>query len=173
MTMALESKPPCDCCETVREYIAGHLDPDAALRRDDDAAKLVGVLEPGTRTPGRAGPPVAGVSLGDLGEYLRQLPARPALAGTDGLPAPVVRAVRDRADGRCEDCDAEPTVLFLLPFADPDPRGPGGVGADDLLALCEDCHRQRHTDPTGDVWDDVEAMEDAWAGYRHAMDKDD
>ena len=38
--------------------------------------------------------------------------------------------------------------------------------------LCEDCHKERHTDLNGDVWDDVMEMQTYWCGYFKEMESE-
>ena len=38
--------------------------------------------------------------------------------------------------------------------------------------LCDDCHKERHTDLSGDVWDDVVEMQNHWYGYFKEMESE-
>lgn len=38
--------------------------------------------------------------------------------------------------------------------------------------LCGDCHKERHTDLSGTVWDDVVEMHNHWYGYYKEMESE-
>jgi 5-methylcytosine-specific restriction endonuclease McrA len=111
--------------------------------------------------------------------------AREQATGKSGMiPAGTRAGVMARAGGCCEGCgenwDAttRPTLHHLRYWTGPDrdmDQEPifGRETPDDLDALCWDCHQGRHRDMNGTYWRDPENMEEQWAPYRWARDKDD
>jgi hypothetical protein len=49
----------------------------------------------------------------------------------------------------------------------------GRETADDLEALCRDCHLHRHAGPDKSFYADPEECAAEWDYFRHVMDKDD
>jgi hypothetical protein len=90
-----------------------------------------------------------------------------------------------RAGGCCEDCgrswaETRPTLHHLRYFTEIEMISGDLVGgdpidgretADDLAALCWDCHQDRHRDPNGEYWRDPQDMEEHWAGYYQELEK--
>ena len=88
-------------------------------------------------------------------------------------PAPIPHetrlAVLERAKGVCEDCSTDHSLeLHHLHY-----RTVGEEEPDDLLALCRDCHHQRHRLVCGDFCADPEEVADERAAFEHALWKDD
>jgi 5-methylcytosine-specific restriction endonuclease McrA len=84
------------------------------------------------------------------------------------IPQKTRLAVLQRAQGRCEECEAPlPLELHHLHY--------DSVGCEtplDLSALCRDCHKHRHIDINGDWWNDPEEMFHHWFTYEEEMAKD-
>ena len=86
------------------------------------------------------------------------------------IPAAVRREVVARAGGHCEDCgDRGPLELHHLVYMEPTPEGEesilGRETAEDLRALCRDCHRGRHRTPGGGFEADPVDAADQWASF--------
>jgi hypothetical protein len=66
--MRLDEAAPCNCCATLREYIAEHLDPAAQLTGDEDPVALVRDFDKTFRDHGGFG-----ITIEEIGEYLAEL----------------------------------------------------------------------------------------------------
>jgi len=58
----------CNCCETVHEYIAQHIDPSALLRASDDPTDIVAHADRAFRNEGGTG-----VTVAEMQAYLDDL----------------------------------------------------------------------------------------------------
>jgi 5-methylcytosine-specific restriction endonuclease McrA len=98
------------------------------------------------------------------------------------IPAAVRAAILRRANHCCEECGAQPVELHHLTY-DYWPHGVvradwgaqpifGHETPDDLLALCRDCHNDKHIGPNGAFYVDPEECEEEWAHWDHLMDSD-
>lgn len=92
------------------------------------------------------------------------------------IPTETRSAVRERAGGCCEDCGcALPLELHHLRYWLPDEYEGGNVSIrgreapGDLLALCRDCHENRHVDGSGAWWNDPEEMAAHWESFWEEM----
>jgi len=88
------------------------------------------------------------------------------------MPNKVRREVLIRANFRCEDCGEQRKLdMHHLRYTINDGHKIidecifGKETADDLVALCRDCHYARHRDINGDYWRNPEEMEDHWWYY--------
>jgi 5-methylcytosine-specific restriction endonuclease McrA len=98
------------------------------------------------------------------------------------IPPEVRAAVLDRAHGGCENCGSRvPLELHHLdynlpgPYDEWCPEGPPIFGyetPDDLLALCRECHRDKHIGPFGNFYADPNEAENERSYYRHLIDDD-
>lgn len=66
--MSLASKPTCNCCSTVRDYIMSHLDPNGTLEPGDNAVDVIAGFDDVFADEGGAG-----VSVEDMAEYIAEL----------------------------------------------------------------------------------------------------
>jgi 5-methylcytosine-specific restriction endonuclease McrA len=100
-----------------------------------------------------------------------------AMTDRKPIPAAVRAAVLQRANHCCEECGACPVELHHLTYdywpggvVRPD-KGPlpifGLETPDDLIALCRDCHEDKHIGPDGQFYVDPEECEDEWAYFDH------
>tara|TARA_R100000501_G_C2591548_1_gene91400 strand:+ start:98 stop:361 length:264 start_codon:yes stop_codon:yes gene_type:complete len=71
----------------------------------------------------------------------------------------------------CQDCGRKGILEPHCTFG-PDPDNLGDEKIEALEYLCKDCHKARHTDPNGEVWGDVQEMNDSWYGYFKESEKD-
>jgi hypothetical protein len=67
MTSALDRRPRCECCSTLRQFIKRHIDPDGTIYNSDDAAEVVEAFD--CVIDGDCG-----VTTAEMREYLRELP---------------------------------------------------------------------------------------------------
>ena len=93
------------------------------------------------------------------------------------IPAAVRREVLRRAHGRCESRGRE-AALELHHLTYETDHGYeystpifGRETADDLRALCGDCHLGEHIGPDDDFYEDPEECEAEWDYYDHMMGK--
>ena len=86
---------------------------------------------------------------------------------TAPIPEAVRREVMQRCQRLCENCgDRTRLELHHTSYRtyDHEPIF-GKETANDLEALCRDCHRGRHTAPDGEFWADPEEMQAEWYWY--------
>lgn len=97
------------------------------------------------------------------------------------IPAEVRRAVMVRCKGRCEECGESPVELHHLTYYSQQPAHQykfpkhaeaifGFERPDDLLALCRDCHKDKHIGPAGDFIADPEECEAEWEHWNHLIE---
>lgn len=88
--------------------------------------------------------------------------------GSWPIPYETRVAVLIRANGSCEDCLADyPLELHHLHY-----RTVGEEEPDDLLALCRDCHHQRHRLISGQFSTDPEEVEREKEAFAQALWRD-
>lgn len=93
------------------------------------------------------------------------------------IPYEVRRKVLIRSKGCCEEC-SHPAKLelhhltYIRDFYDGPEDIFGYETEDDLVALCRDCHYQRHLDPCGDFVGDIDELTAEWDYFEHMMEKD-
>jgi hypothetical protein len=71
----------------------------------------------------------------------------------------------------CQDCGHKEILEPHYTFG-PDPDNLGDKKIEAMEYLCKGCHKARHTDPDGEVWDDIQDMNDSWYGYFKESEKD-
>ena len=75
------------------------------------------------------------------------------------VPAEIRKAVRERAQYRCEDCGERRALeLHHLRYRRDGETIFGRETIDDLVGLCRVCHHARHHDPEGNFWGDPEKL---------------
>lgn len=70
--MNLAASPPCNCCTTIRQYIAEHLDPLGLTRPDDDPAATLAIFDRCCESEGETG---CGLTVEDVAEYIDAMTA--------------------------------------------------------------------------------------------------
>lgn len=101
------------------------------------------------------------------------------------LPIPeAVRAeVLRRAKYCCEECGETPVELHRVTYYSQRPEHQykfpkhaveifGFETADELLALCRECHRDKHIGPCDEFYADPEECAAEWEYFNHLMDSD-
>jgi hypothetical protein len=71
----------------------------------------------------------------------------------------------------CQDCGRKEILEPHYTFG-PDSDDLGNTKIEIMEYLCKDCHKARHTDLNGEVWDDIQDMNDSWYGYFKESEKD-
>lgn len=89
------------------------------------------------------------------------------------IPAAVRAEVYERAAGRCEDCGCVGRLeLHHLTYTIDFPGDIFGYeSAEDLAALCRECHKERHM-LWGVFYADIDELEDTLSSFDDEMSKD-
>lgn len=64
----LTAPPPCSCCDTVRQYIADHLDRDGLIKPTDDPSETLAIFDRCFAEDGGSG-----LDLKDVAAYIEEL----------------------------------------------------------------------------------------------------